>query len=205
MRETCETVAGDEKWDRCRELLAELLKDPELQEHAQDWPVGGFDGKKVDNLLFYEDPDHGFVINGLIKNPGGLAVPHDHGKAWTVYGVLAGGERIVQMTPGENGFEQGESSECGPGDVDIVPPWRIHAEYAGDEKTIAVIVAASARGRSSNTATMTTAPRRFFPARTRCLTNCPKLPFYCGPRISSGRNGKADSSCDWLTARASLT
>ena len=146
MRETCETVEGDEKWVRCRELLLGLLKDPDLQAHAQDWPVGGFDGKKVDNLLFYEDPDHGFVINGLIKNPGGLAVPHDHGSAWTVYGVLAGGERIVQMTPGENGFEQGEASECGPGDVDIVPPWRIHAEYAGGEKTIAVIVRSQRSG-----------------------------------------------------------
>ena len=146
MRKTCEAVDGDEKWDRCRALLADLLKDPDLKKHAQDWPVGGFDGKKVDNLLFYEDPDYGFVINGLIKNPGGLAVPHDHGKAWTVYGVLAGGERIVQMTPGENGFEQGDASVCGPGDVDIVPPWRIHAEYAGDEKTIAVIVRSQRSG-----------------------------------------------------------
>ena len=108
MRDVCERTAGDAKWDRCGELLSDLLKDPDLNNHAQDWPVGGFDGKKVDNLLFYEDPDHGFVINGLIKNPGGLAVPHDHGKAWTVYGVLTGGERIVQMHPSENGFVLGD-------------------------------------------------------------------------------------------------
>tara|TARA_R110000868_G_scaffold4155_28_gene25517 strand:- start:356 stop:925 length:570 start_codon:yes stop_codon:yes gene_type:complete len=146
MRDVCARIEGDGKWGRCRDLLAEMLKDPALQRHAGDWPVGGFDGKKVDNLLFYEDPDYGFVINGLIKNPGGLAVPHDHGQAWTVYGVLAGAERIVQMTPGENGFTEGEASECGPGDVDIVPPWRIHAEYAGDEKTIAVIVRSQRSG-----------------------------------------------------------
>ena len=121
MRDVCARIEGDGKWGRCRDLLAEMLKDPALQRHAGDWPVGGFDGKKVDNLLFYEDPDYGFVINGLIKNPGGLAVPHDHGQAWTVYGVLAGAERIV-------------------------PPWRIHAEYAGDEKTIAVIVRSQRSG-----------------------------------------------------------
>ncbi len=80
-RTVCETTNGDERWQDCKVLLTELLNDPILQEHARDWPVGGFDGKKVDNLLFYEDPDHGFVINGLIKNAGGRAMIHDHGKA----------------------------------------------------------------------------------------------------------------------------
>ena len=50
------------------------------------------------------------------------------------------------MNPGKNGFEQGGTSECGPGDVDIVPPWRIHAEYAGDEKSIAVIIRSQRSG-----------------------------------------------------------
>lgn len=146
MRAVCAETDGDDRWTRCRDLLTDLLKDPALQRHAEAWPVGGFDGKKVDNLLFYEDPDYDFVINGLIKNPGGLAVPHDHGKAWTVYGVLAGHERIVQMMPGKDGFEEGESTDCGAGVVDIVPPWKIHAEYAGDTKTIAVIVRSQRSG-----------------------------------------------------------
>ena len=38
--------------------------DPELKRQAETWPVGGFDGKKVDNLLFY---DYGFAMNALIK------------------------------------------------------------------------------------------------------------------------------------------
>ena len=92
MRAVCLGTSRDdtERWDKCRELLKELLKDPALQAHSENWPVGGFDGKKVDNLLFYEDPDHHFVINGLIKNPGGRAMIHDHGQAWTVYGLLRG-------------------------------------------------------------------------------------------------------------------
>ena len=44
MRGVCENTEGDERWKRCRELLVELLRDPELQDHARDWPVGGFDG-----------------------------------------------------------------------------------------------------------------------------------------------------------------
>lgn len=151
MRSVCETTPGDERWERCRELLADLLKDPELLKHAQEWPVGGFDGKKVDNLLFYEDPDHGFVINGLIKNPGGRAMIHDHGKAWTIYGVLAGEERVVRYREirkpdGRPGFEEEHAVQCQPGDVDVVPPWEIHSEYAGDKKSIAVIVRSQRSG-----------------------------------------------------------
>ncbi|MEC7490707.1 MAG: hypothetical protein VX700_10165, partial [Pseudomonadota bacterium] len=144
-------INSDEKWGRCRQLLGKLLADSELQKHAKDWPVGGFDGKKVDNLLFYEDPDHGFVINGLIKNPGGRAMIHDHGKAWTIYGVLAGEERVVRYREikkddGEVGFEEEHAVMCRPGDVDVVPPWEIHSEYAGDEKSIAVIVRSQRSG-----------------------------------------------------------
>lgn len=152
MRAVCAETDGpddERRWARCRELLADMLQDPAVKAHAQDWPVGGFDGKKVDNLLFYEDPDFGFVINGLIKNPGGLAVPHDHGKAWTVYGVLAGRERVVHLAPGAPGapgFAEEAATDCGPGVVDVVPPWKIHAEYAGDEKTVAVIVRSQRSG-----------------------------------------------------------
>ena len=151
MRAVFAEINGDEKWGRCRQLLGNLLADSELQEHAKVWPVGGFDGKKVDNLLFYEDPDHGFVINGLIKNPGGRAMIHDHGKAWTIYGVLAGEERVVRYREikkddGEIGFEEEHAVMCGPGDVDVVPPWEIHSEYAGDEKSIAVIVRSQRSG-----------------------------------------------------------
>ena len=89
--------------------------------------VGGFDGKKVDNLLFYEDPDYGFVMNALIKNPGGRAMVHDHGPAWTIYGVVEGRERIVRYAASGKGdgsvdLKETDSKFCNPGDVDIVEP-----------------------------------------------------------------------------------
>ena len=152
LRATCaEGLEGEARWRRCGELLSALLDDPALKAHARGWPVGGFDGKKVDNLLFYEDPDYGFALNGLIKRPGGRAMIHDHGPSWTVYGLLEGCERIARfgVVTNEDGtrrLEAATSIECGPGDVDIVPPHEIHSEYAGDRKTIAVIVRSQRTG-----------------------------------------------------------
>jgi len=146
-------VPEPDRWERCRELLKELIADPELKAAAKGWPVTGYnpETQRVQNLLFYEDPDYGFVINGLIKNPGGSAMIHDHGPAWTIYGVLAGSERIVHFETepaGDDKVAIGESRAeiCRPGDVDVVRPWLIHSEYAGDEKSIAVIVRSQRSG-----------------------------------------------------------
>ena len=152
MRAACAAgLEGEARWRRCGELLAGLLGDPELKAHARNWPVGGYDGRKVDNLLFYEDPDYGFALNGLIKNPGGRAMIHDHGPSWTVYGLLEGEERIVRFEvatdkDGTRRLEETMSIECGPGDVDIVPPHEIHSEFAGDRKTVAFIVRSQRTG-----------------------------------------------------------
>ena len=146
-------VPEPECWERCRALLKEMIADPEVKAHAKDWPVTGFNPKtdRVQNLLFYEDPDYGFVINALIKNPGGYAMIHDHGPAWTIYGVLSGEERIVHYDATEQGdgkyaLAESHAEICRPGDVDVVPPRLIHSEYAGDEKSIAVIVRSQRSG-----------------------------------------------------------
>ena len=52
-------------WPAAKAPMAALLKDPQLAALAKDWPVSDHE-----NLLFYEDPDFGFVVNGLIKDPG---------------------------------------------------------------------------------------------------------------------------------------
>ena len=146
-------VPETERWQRCRELLKDLIADPAVKSHAQDWPITGYNPKtdRVQNLLFYEDPDYGFAINALIKRPGGSAMIHDHGPAWTIYGVLQGEERIVHYDATERGDGKFDMAErhaeiCRPGDVDVVPPRLIHSEYAGDEKSIAVIVRSQRSG-----------------------------------------------------------
>ena len=146
-------VPESDRWDCCRELLKNLIADPEIISHAKNWPVTGFNPNtnRVQNLLFYEDPDYDFVINALIKKPGGYAMIHDHGPSWTIYGVLEGKERIVhfdaeELTNGKFRTTESNAEFCGPGQVDIVPPWLIHSEFAGDEKSIAVIVRSKRSG-----------------------------------------------------------
>ena len=67
-------------------LLEELVKDSTLREASKNWP--STEGRK--NLLFYEDPDYGFAINGVVRVPGRKGSIHDHAHSWTAYGLLDG-------------------------------------------------------------------------------------------------------------------
>jgi predicted metal-dependent enzyme (double-stranded beta helix superfamily) len=129
-------------WPKARAAMTALLGDPELIESARDWPVCSHE-----NLLFYEDGDHGFVLNGLIKAPGQTTRIHDHAHIWVLYGVLSGGEDIVNYDRTDDGavedlaiVEEAERRNVGPGAMDIVKPWSIHAEEAGAEGSVAVIL-----------------------------------------------------------------
>ena len=109
--------------------------------------------ERADNLLFYEDPDFGFVINGLTKNPHTRTQIHDHAHNWTLYGVLDGNETIerYERLDDKSNLDYADvrlisSCRVSPGDVDLVPPWQIHAEGSGDERTVAIIVRAEKAG-----------------------------------------------------------
>ncbi len=148
------------RWSTAADLLTALLADPELQAHAQGWPTSpaklGLEGKHA-NLLFYEDPDYGFVINGLIKKPAAKTTVHDHGQSWTLYGVLDGAESVLRFRrtdggkPGElpnrTEVEATETIQVGTGHVDCIGPWEIHAEYNDvTVRTTAVIVRSQKSG-----------------------------------------------------------
>ncbi|MEQ9446259.1 MAG: hypothetical protein RJS98_11900 [Rhodospirillaceae bacterium] len=143
----------DEIWEHASGLLQEMVRDPALHEHAKGWPTSpaklGLEGKHA-NLLFYEDPDYGFVINGLIKKASAKTTIHDHGKSYTLYGVVDGGEQVLRFNRTDGGapgdlpetavVEETEVVDVTPGYVDYIKPWEIHAEYNGDGPTVAVIV-----------------------------------------------------------------
>src|SRR5262245_42584182 len=76
----------DEKelWRRIEQALRRLLADPELKERAQAWPATVERAPTVRNLLFYEDPDHGFVFNATVRRPHVITNVHDHGDVWTL-------------------------------------------------------------------------------------------------------------------------
>lgn len=133
----------ESRMKKTAQLLQGLVKDPTLKEHSRTWP--STDGHK--NLLFYEDPNYHFVINGVVRTPGRHGGIHDHAHAWTAYGVLDGTEKLERYRRvdqgGKDGFAQIELesvSEGVPGKVDLVPPYAIHAEQGGAGRSVAVIV-----------------------------------------------------------------
>ena len=141
-------------WSTACEYLRELLDDAELKTHAAAWPDSLTVEGKPGNLLFYEDPDYGFVLNALIKAPGLSSSVHDHGKSWTLYGVLEGGEKVVRFDRVDDGPQVPETAEVResgshdvvPGYIDFVPPWEIHQEHNTDQRTIGFIVRSQRSG-----------------------------------------------------------
>jgi predicted metal-dependent enzyme (double-stranded beta helix superfamily) len=128
---------------RGTKLLEELVKDQGLREHSRHWP--STEGRK--NLLFYEDPDYNFAINGVVRVPGRKGSIHDHAHAWTAYGLLDGTEKLERFRRIDDRSKQGyatlefESVTDGrPGKVDLVPPFNIHAEQRGPTRSVAVIL-----------------------------------------------------------------
>jgi predicted metal-dependent enzyme (double-stranded beta helix superfamily) len=135
-----EELSDAERWHRVARLLPMLLDSPAMQESAKSWPAAPPDHPRAQNLLFYEDPDYRFVINGLIKRPGATTAVHDHAHTWTVYSVLEGGERVVRYRRNGGALEEDGDYHVRPGFIDVVPPLMIHAEFAGPERTVALIV-----------------------------------------------------------------
>ena len=139
----------DRRWEGRAPVLAELLASPEVQEAAQSWPDCTPRDGRAENLLFYEDPDYGFAVNGLTKRAGRADRTriHDHGPIYTLYGVLTGHERVERYERTDDGrrpdraeIRRTSDVMVGPGEIDLVKPFEVHAEVTVGERTVAVIV-----------------------------------------------------------------
>ena len=129
--------------EQTRVLLEGLVDDKSLRIHSKDWP--STEGHK--NLLLYEDSDHGFAINAVVRTPGRTGSVHDHAHAWRAYGVLEGVEKVERYERLDDGTKEGYAdlrmesvTEGTPGTVDLVAPFAIHAEQGGPQRSVAVIV-----------------------------------------------------------------
>jgi predicted metal-dependent enzyme (double-stranded beta helix superfamily) len=141
-----------QRWEKLAPLLCQLLADPAIQESSRSWPECAHK-ERAENLLFYEDPEFGFVVNGLTKAPHTRTQIHDHAHNWTLYGVLGGTETIMRYERVDDGSKPDHAEirgvsklRAGPGEVDLVRPWEIHAEASGEERTAAIIVRAEKAG-----------------------------------------------------------
>jgi hypothetical protein len=69
----------------CRERLEVLMRaDP-----SEAWLVALLAERPASRLL-YRDPEDGFMLLAHNENDGLFRPPHDHGRAWVVYGVHSG-------------------------------------------------------------------------------------------------------------------
>lgn len=147
----------ERRWELLKPILAELLADPEVQEASKRWPECTFRDGRAENLLFYEDPDYGFAINGLTKSSnrpaGQRTLIHDHGHIYTLYGVLRGSERIERYErvddrsrPDYAEIRRTVDVLVGPGDIDLVKPYEIHAEVTTGEGGAAIVIRSGKAG-----------------------------------------------------------
>ena len=128
---------------RGQELLEDLVKDESLRKASKSWP--STEGRK--NLLFHEDSEYGFAVNGVVRMPGRKGSIHDHAHAWTAYGIVDGTESLERFRRVDDGSKEGYAklqlesiTEGTPGKVDLVPPFDIHAEQGGPTRSVAVIL-----------------------------------------------------------------
>ena len=133
----------ESRMKRGQKLLEELVKDESMRQAAKSWP--STEGRK--NLLFHEDEQYGFAVNGVVRSPGRKGSIHDHAHAWTAYGVLDGTESLERYRRVDDRSKEGYAklelesvTEGKPGKVDLVPPFDIHAEQGGPTRSVAVIL-----------------------------------------------------------------
>ena len=132
----------DTRMRRAKDLLEQLTTDPTILSHSKSWPL-----TVGQNLLLYEDEEHGFVINAVVRPPGYKGGIHDHAHAYVLYGVVDGMEQLERYDRLDDGSKDGyaeiklSSVTTGKaGIVDLVPPFSIHAEQGGPQRSVALIV-----------------------------------------------------------------
>jgi predicted metal-dependent enzyme (double-stranded beta helix superfamily) len=133
----------ESRMNKARGLLEALLKDPDLKAHSKTWPST----EPRRNLLFHEDPEYGFAVNGVVRESNRTGSIHDHAHAWVLYGLLEGTETLERFDrlddkskPGYAKLRLASAPQGRAGDVDLVAPYDIHAEQGGPARSVAVIV-----------------------------------------------------------------
>src|SRR5262245_25424093 len=126
------------RMERATPMLERFVKEESVRAHSHDWP--STEGRK--NLRLYVDPDHGFVVNAVVREPGRKGSVHDHADAWVLYGVLDGEESLERFdrlddgaTPGYAEIRLASVTTGTQGKVDLVPPHAIHAEQRSEERS----------------------------------------------------------------------
>ncbi len=174
----------ERRWTALSPVFAELLADPAVIEASRSWPDCMPSDGRAENLLFYVDPDYGFAINGLTKATDQSGAPriHHHAHLYTLYGVLDGHERMERYERLDDGtradyaeIRRTVDSTVGPGEIDLVRPYEVHAEVTVGERTVAVIVRSEKAG-SFNQGRFLPDEKRYYESLGPKQTPCEMLP-----------------------------
>ena len=83
----------------------------------------------------------------MVRAPHRRGNVHDHAHAWVLYGLLDGTETPERYAGLDDGGKPGHAKlrrtgahHGKPGHVDLIPPFAVHAEQGGPERSVAVIV-----------------------------------------------------------------
>lgn len=147
----------EKRWTSLDPILIELLSDPTVVEASKKWPPCQVRDGRFENFLFYEDPDYGFVVNGLVMDVdydyGTASRIHDHAHLYTLYGLLDGHQKIQnyerlddRSKPDYAEIRKASDSECTPGMVDLVRPFAIHSEDTAGQRVAAIIIRSGKAG-----------------------------------------------------------
>lgn len=109
----------------CRQSLERLMR----ASPSEPW-LGALLAERPASRELYRDAANGFILLAHNENEGLYRPPHDHGRAWVVYGVQSGALEIrtYAKVPGSDGrprlvlregtrLEAGESRAYLPGDI----------------------------------------------------------------------------------------
>ena len=110
----------------CREKLEALMR----ADAAEDWLASLLEERPASREL-YRDPAAGFMLLAHNENEGLYRPPHDHGRAWVVYGVQSGALEIrtyanIAADDGGSRLVLRESSLVRAGEARAYLPGDIH-------------------------------------------------------------------------------
>ena len=135
-------LPDQEHWEGVRDLVKKLCVDEELRQASRSW-----EAKRKREYILHEDPDYGFFVGALVREPHHRAGIHDHGATWTIYGVLDGNEMTHLYDRIDDGSEPGRAElrlsakyDAPTGHVDMVPPFVVHCEWGMGERSVAITV-----------------------------------------------------------------
>ena len=111
---------------QCRQHLAELT----LADASEEWLAALHAGHEASRDL-HRDPAHGFMLIAHHEPQGLYRPPHDHGRAWVVYGVHSGELEVgtyatVSDAAGEVRLVRRDMHVLRPGEARAYLPGDIH-------------------------------------------------------------------------------